>query len=396
MQDAESVGAVPCHVHVDQNGEVVRRRMDEAFMGTEVSYELPEVAWKGGTPPFEPNVYSDASIAHPEIPWLAHAGFGILFKDAAEEADELDANQPWGTVRRDGTGAYLAQPAYGRRVNSVRVELQAGLAALQDPYPVHLATDSKAMEVRHRALLKRLPFLGDKQLCMMVNGDLWGMWVSTLRARGADTVAVRWIPSHTDRAAAGKKRPITAAGFAGNAVADALAAEGRRAHCPDALAAVGPVHARYMGYMQLTQDIHAMAVAILRKASDLRHPHGPFAKLGPKAKLLAVTVPEYVGGEPFEMRRLVAGASCPRNARHPAAASVVDYLLRHSWRRATTGSGLTWLELLVHYELWMRRPFGLRSGSPATPALKVTLEFRRLVVAVVRAFFLMRRRPVHS
>ena len=65
----------------------------------------------------------------------------------------------------------------------------------------------------------------------------------------------------------------------------------------------------------------------------------------------------------------------------------MEYLLRQSWMRTTAGSGMTWLELLVHFELWQRRPFSLKSGSQVAPALQVTLEFRRLLVAVVRAFF---------
>ena len=80
VQDAEAVGAVPCHMYVDGGDEVVRKLMEKAFLEKEVSYELPEVAWKGGLPPCEPNVYSDASVEHPEIPWLAHAGFGVLFQ----------------------------------------------------------------------------------------------------------------------------------------------------------------------------------------------------------------------------------------------------------------------------------------------------------------------------
>ena len=114
MAEAEGVGATECHWYVDEVDEVVRRLMEMVFMEPGISYELAEVTWRPGPPPNEPNAYSDADADHPKLPWLAHAGVGILFKDAPDRADDLPRCQPWGSP----AGTAAVPPWLSRRTAS--------------------------------------------------------------------------------------------------------------------------------------------------------------------------------------------------------------------------------------------------------------------------------------
>jgi len=170
---------------------------------------------------------------------------------------------------------------YGAVQTSTRAEVAAGLLTFYSPGKVNILTDSESFVKGFERLQRRIKEGGyNKPWAAIRDGDLWRMWERNMRARGVDTVTVRWTKGHaTEQDVA--SGVCSSEDRMGNAAADSLADCGalRAEYGKDAHRYMTLMQARHGLYSALVHRIHVHQLAVMERVSAAVR--GPMSSVTP-------------------------------------------------------------------------------------------------------------------
>ena len=251
----------------------------------------PRITTCNGTPPEEPNVFSDGSYLHPGD-CLAHASFGSwetgrAIEDIVEE--ETDFCRPVFLLGKGkASGIIMAGTIPGVFSSSTRAELAGVITSLAKPVPLYIALDNLSVVhgiqaiidgVRHRRPWALLP-----------DGDLWAIAEQAIMHRGANSVAVTWTKAHAtwEHLLLG----ITSHRAAiGNGIADAAADCGHEAvGRNEEQLVLNYIAETQKAYAQLVTRLQRYALAIMEADKNERKLHN-FTNSGKSASVIWLEIP---------------------------------------------------------------------------------------------------------
>ncbi len=94
-----------------------------------------------------------------------------------------DGMEGWGAVQ-------------GPRANSTRSELAGGIAAALAPVPIHIGSDNLAFVNRANLIITGVLRIDVKPWQLSPDGDLWALFDSIVKQRGAHSIRVTWVKGH--------------------------------------------------------------------------------------------------------------------------------------------------------------------------------------------------------
>ena len=83
----------------------------------------------------------------------------------------------------------------GQLGSSTRAEIAGGIAALLQPFLVHIGTDSEAFLCKATQILENPDLQPSKPFQMQHDGDLWQTFTQLVVDRGANSIAMSWNKS---------------------------------------------------------------------------------------------------------------------------------------------------------------------------------------------------------
>ena len=234
-------------------------------------------------PPSEPNVWGDGSKVRANSGHFSTSSFGmwepmrIASSLTPPELEFMEvATLPVGISNGTVTSGVLA----GRLGSSTRAELAVGVAALARPFPVHLATDSRAFCDKACAILDEPECWPRRPYALQRDGDLWQLLHERVIARGPNSLRISWQKAHAslDAIYYGAVRSDHAVH---NSVADYAASKGDEACGRVGLVQLCSYHAhKQRAYIKLMIDINMLLTRVMQHDHALRASRKLAAKLG--------------------------------------------------------------------------------------------------------------------
>ena len=93
-------------------------------------------------------------------------------------------------------GSMYAGLLVGQRGSSTRAEIAGGIAALLQPFPVHIGTDSEAFLAKASQFLEVPDVHPRKPFPLQRDGDLWQVFAQLVVDRGPNSIAISWRKAH--------------------------------------------------------------------------------------------------------------------------------------------------------------------------------------------------------
>ncbi len=158
----------------------------------------PRMTHVEGSPPPTPNTWSDGSRTRPSLGNFSTMSFGLWTPGAQKISAEcqlasiaLPIDVPDGQV-----GHLCAGLLIGQQGSSTRAEIAGGIAALLQPFPVHIGTDSEAFLCKAKQILENPELQPRKPFMMQRDVDLWQIFTQLVVDRGANSIALSWKKAH--------------------------------------------------------------------------------------------------------------------------------------------------------------------------------------------------------
>ena len=87
-------------------------------------------------------------------------------------------------------GSMFAGTLVGQFGSSTRAEIAGGIAALLQPIPVHIGTDSEAFLVKASQIIANPVVHPRKPFALQRDGDLWQVFAQLVKDRGPNSIAI--------------------------------------------------------------------------------------------------------------------------------------------------------------------------------------------------------------
>jgi len=223
-----------------------------------------------GTPPVEPNAFSDGSLINTEVPSLGLGGAGIWYPNRNVSLHPPQQNEEDNAVitYKDG-GMALHGAIFGPKASSTRTELAGGIMALSFSGPLHLASDSLKFVRWANKILFDISWTPGKPWELIADGDLWSIFCEHAASRGVDGIRITWVKGHStlDHVERGV---TTFFNKLGNDMADAHARQGVDCHTVGVVALACCYARRMQLYCKLIHNIHELYLRVLPADQILR------------------------------------------------------------------------------------------------------------------------------
>ena len=97
----------------------------------------------------------------------------------------------------DGQVGYMyAGLLVGQLGSSTRAEIAGGVAALLQPFPVQIGTDSEAFLCKATQIIENPEVQPRKPFPLQRDGDLWQTFAQLVADRGPNSITVSWKKAH--------------------------------------------------------------------------------------------------------------------------------------------------------------------------------------------------------
>ena len=84
----------------------------------------------------------------------------------------------------------------GQLGSSTRAEIAGGIAALLQPFPVHIGIDSEAFLCKATQILEKSVAQPRMPYPLQRDGDLWQIFAQLVADRGPNSIAISWKKAH--------------------------------------------------------------------------------------------------------------------------------------------------------------------------------------------------------
>ena len=146
-----------------------------------------------GRPPPTRNTWSDGSRTRPSSGHFSNMSFGLWTPGITQHdlAESHLANIALPLEVPDGqVGCMCAGLLVGQLGSSTRAEIAGGIAALLQPSPIHIETDSEASLCKANQIIGNPEMLPRKPFPLQRDGDLWQIFAQLVADRGPNSIAI--------------------------------------------------------------------------------------------------------------------------------------------------------------------------------------------------------------
>eukprot|EP00973_Karenia_brevis_P095355 12426934-Karenia_brevis.AAC.1 len=168
-----------------------------AYPNQDECVEIPKFPKGIGPSPEEPNVYSDGSLTLPKQVQFGFSAAGVWWPGRMQTS-ELEKDFMHFFAETKGIELWANLP--GQSTSSTRVELLGFCLAMLADVPVHAGIDNSAVVDKGRKIIQQLQqncgFTPHTPYNLQVDGDLWAIAHSAIKARGPHSVCITKVKGH--------------------------------------------------------------------------------------------------------------------------------------------------------------------------------------------------------
>ena len=335
------------------------------------------------TPPVRPNAYNDGGVKFTTTLYLtlSAAASHQPFRTAPQTIQEAHFFKT--RTEHDGVANWIAVPQpLGA---SGRTEILGGLMSLHMPGPAHIVADSSYyLEMALRLLPpSTTPDLQRKPWGLRTDGDLWTVYHEATLAKS--TTAIRYTKVKSEHTEPDDQRHLhNEEHLQGNKKADALVQQAFLQHDAVYRHYTYAVEARLRTYQKIITALQTTQLAILVEATK------EFTSLTKRNKLMQGPMPKDQAVRILSTTTIRSSPDIPKKLPkhdHRNYYNIHHYLRQTHGTVTKPGKGITWLELLVRYELATGRPIVM----PQPPNTSKQLQIRPNIATLLRKFKMLVR-----
>ena len=315
--------------------------------------------------PEQINVFSDGSLTCSRSPCWGLLGAGVWWPGRNLQDTPL-SKMEWDAAKEEqtGEGAKLHSALGGFGGSSTRIEIVAGILACAADQAVHVGSDSQAFVQKANATIKMIKEGREpkKSWKVQVDGDLWEMFVQTVKAKGHQAIRVSWVKGHATKEMVNKGK-VLARDKEGNDMADLVADQGVAMFGKDVKRMADEYAGRGRRMEDLTRNIHTYILEavlirdqILEQKAKEERDKGLLALIGPKKQITEEKLVSYTeeavdeDGETTTFRNMLNVQNFDVGTE--AAFQMQKFLTQLKVKKCQgEARGTTWLELYTLYKI---------------------------------------------
>ena len=362
-----------------------RECMQGATARTDKMTKLPLPPRINGTPPDQPNGYTDGSYVNPTGHFWSLGGVGVWWPKR-ETADGIaQAEEAYTHVEQLAQGTLMWQTFNDLRGSSTRCEIGAMLLAMLREEPIHIGTDSQAMLTKLQQMLdhakdKEKAELHTKEGKMKIggkvsplhaetpfrrkwhqqqDGDLWECMHESIQSRNHSSIEAKKVKGHATEAMVEAKL-VEPEDKDGNDWADTAAGKGTHKFSPLATIA-RKFSIRNDRYRNLMSSIHRFIINMLKahkeEEEEKKKQLDPFNKKEDERRQVGKRL-EYVEDDAKKDCKRIEIAQLKRSLKeedekiNKKTEEIRNFYTHLQWKRIPEeeqreAEGITWLELFI-------------------------------------------------